>query len=154
MMLAIESGLENIGLPSSSDIIESLFGIAKQHGTGNTKDANRIALRLPALCGEITRNDASTVLGISVKCQQKVEAGLNSLTSQRRAILPNPGSINNDITGEIQNQVLIPEFEKREKKTKIINISELYKKTASPLFDLQNQEVISPNRLFQRALNG
>lgn len=154
LMLAIELGLENIGLPSSSDIIESLFGIAKQHGTGNTKDANRIALRLPALCGEITQNDASLVLGISVKCQQKVEAGFNSLTSQRRALLPNPGSINDDITDEIKNLELIPESKKQEKKTEIVNISDLYKKPTGPLFELQKQEEILPIRLFQRASTG
>jgi len=40
-----------VGMPISSDSIESLFGVAKQHGTGEIKDANRIALRIPALCG-------------------------------------------------------------------------------------------------------
>ncbi len=154
MILAIDLGLENIGLPSSSDIIESLFGIAKQHGTGNTKDANRIALRLPALCGEITRNDASMVLGISVKCQHEVEAGFNSLTSQRRAILPNPGSVNDAIADKIQNLELIPESKKQEKKAEIITISELYEKTIGPLFELQKQEEIPPMHLFQKASNG
>ena len=41
-------GLDHIGLPISSDSIESLFGVAKHHGVGETQDAARIALRLPA----------------------------------------------------------------------------------------------------------
>ncbi len=51
-------GLNEVGLPISSDSIESLFGVAKRHGTGELKDANRIALRIPALCGKLTRKDA------------------------------------------------------------------------------------------------
>jgi len=37
-------GLEQVGLPISSDAIESLFGVAKRHGVGETQDADRIAL--------------------------------------------------------------------------------------------------------------
>jgi hypothetical protein len=44
-------GLDHVGLPISSDPIASLFGVAKRHGMGQTQDAARIALRLPALCG-------------------------------------------------------------------------------------------------------
>ena len=44
-------GLDQVGLPISSDAIESLFGVAKRHGVGQTQDAARIALRLPALVG-------------------------------------------------------------------------------------------------------
>src|SRR5712691_10280540 len=42
-------GLDHIGLPISSDAIESLFGVAKRHGVGQTQDAARMALRLPVL---------------------------------------------------------------------------------------------------------
>jgi hypothetical protein len=42
-------GLATAGMPITSDAIKSLFGVAKQHGTGEICDANRIALRLPAL---------------------------------------------------------------------------------------------------------
>ncbi|MDM8516136.1 hypothetical protein QUF76_08050 [Desulfobacterales bacterium HSG16] len=146
--------LENIGLPSASDILESLFGIAKQHGTGNTKDANRIALRIPALCGELTRNDVQSVLEITVKCQREVEANLNALTKQRRAILPNPGSINDNLTDEIQNIELIPESKKREKITKIINISERCKKSIGPSLDSHESEEAPELYQFQRALTG
>jgi hypothetical protein len=41
-------GLDHIGVPISSDTIASLFGVAKHHGVGQTQDAARIALRLPA----------------------------------------------------------------------------------------------------------
>jgi hypothetical protein len=36
-------GLDHVGLPISSDAIASLFGVAKQHGVGQTQDAARIA---------------------------------------------------------------------------------------------------------------
>jgi hypothetical protein len=48
----------NIGMPICSDNIESLFGIGKKHVTGEIKDANRIALHLPAFCGYFNREFA------------------------------------------------------------------------------------------------
>src|SRR6266478_1625994 len=48
-------GLDQVGLPISSDTIESLFGVGKRHGVGETPDAARIALRLPAFCRMPTR---------------------------------------------------------------------------------------------------
>ena len=38
---ATRLGLDDVGLPISSDPIESLFGLTKQHGVGPVKDANR-----------------------------------------------------------------------------------------------------------------
>jgi hypothetical protein len=35
--------------------------VAKHHGVGQTQDAARIALRLPALCGPPTREEAQEV---------------------------------------------------------------------------------------------
>src|SRR5215510_15472284 len=55
-------GLDHIGLPISSDTIESLFGVAKHHGVGQTQAAARIALRLPALCGAPTREEVAQVV--------------------------------------------------------------------------------------------
>jgi hypothetical protein len=80
-------GLEHIGLPISSDPIESLFGVAKRHGMGQTQDAARIALRLPALCGAPTREEAEQVLGISVARQHEITGHFTSLTKQRREVL-------------------------------------------------------------------
>src|SRR5712691_9485683 len=54
-------GLDHVGLPISSDAIESLFGVAKRHGVGETQDAHHIALRLPAFCGVPTRGSVAKV---------------------------------------------------------------------------------------------
>jgi hypothetical protein len=80
-------GLDQVGLPISSDAIESLFGVAKRHGVGQTQDAVRIALRLPALCGTPTREEAEQVLGISVARQHEITGQCTSLTKQRREVL-------------------------------------------------------------------
>ena len=80
-------GLDHVGLPISSDTIESLFGVAKRHGVGQTQDAARIALRLPALCGAPTREEAEQVLGISVARQHEITGPFTSLTKQRREVL-------------------------------------------------------------------
>ena len=88
--MATTLGLDHIGLPISSDTIESLFGVAKRHGVGETQDAARIALRLPALCGMPTREEAQKVLEVSVARQHEFTAPLTSLTKQRRQVLPHP----------------------------------------------------------------
>lgn len=80
-------GLDQVGLPISSDAIESLFGVAKRHGVGQTQDAARIALRLPALCGAPRREEAEQVVGIRVTRQHEITAPFTSLTQQRREIL-------------------------------------------------------------------
>jgi hypothetical protein len=80
-------GLDQVGLPISSDAIESLFGVAKRHGVGQTQDAVRMALRLPALCGAPTREEAEQVLGISVARQHEITGQCTSLTTQRREVL-------------------------------------------------------------------
>ena len=80
-------GLDHVGLPISSDAIESLFGVAKRHGVGQTQDAARIALRLPAFCAAPTREEAEQVLGISVSRQHEITGQVTSLTKQRREVL-------------------------------------------------------------------
>jgi hypothetical protein len=79
-------GLDHVGLPISSDAIASLFGVAKQHGVGEPQEAARIALRLPALCGLPTREEAEQVLDVSVARQQEVtgQAGPFSFPFQSR----------------------------------------------------------------------
>jgi hypothetical protein len=83
-------GLDNVGLPISSDAIESLFGVAKRHGVGQTPDAARIALRLPAFCGAPTREEAQEVLAVRVARQRKLTAECTSLSQQRREVLGYP----------------------------------------------------------------
>lgn len=87
LIIADQLGLYEVGMPISSDCIESLFGVAKHHGTGQIKDANRIAQRIPALCGKLTRQDAERVLNISVKEEQERVGTMPSLIRQRRKVL-------------------------------------------------------------------
>ena len=49
-----------------------------------------MALRLPALCGVPTREEAEQVLEVSVARQQEVTGQLISLTKQRREVLAHP----------------------------------------------------------------
>ena len=93
--IAEQLGLGQTGMPISSDNIESLFAIAKQHGTGEIKDAYRMAIRLPALCGLLTKEDAERVSKMTVKEQQEMVPSFYSLTQQRQKINPNPGSLDN-----------------------------------------------------------
>lgn len=88
--IATTVGLAHVGVPISSDAIASLFGVGKRHGVGETPDAARIALRMPAFCGRPTREEAEHVLGVSVAQQHAFTAALPSLTQQRREVLAHP----------------------------------------------------------------
>lgn len=127
-------GLDNAGMPVSSDSIESLFGVAKRHGTGETKDPYRMALRLPALCGGApTREDARNVLNVSVKEQEKITDSLPSLARQRRQILPDPGSLDKILSdGEKPVLELLPGSKNRSKNQITPGISYSCEKTAGP----------------------
>ena len=140
LMVAKNLGIEKQGLPISSDNIESLFGVSKQHGTGEIKDANRIALRIPAMCGELTREDVQRVLSISVKEQQQILGSLPSLTKQRRQVLPNPGDLNKILSDEEnKNLELVPGSKKRSKNLISVDITGDYQKTTGPLKGLEKQ---------------
>jgi hypothetical protein len=142
LKIAETLGVADTGLPISSDTIESLFGVAKRHGTGETKDANRIAARLPALCGQVTEEDARRVLDISVAQQKEVMGSLSSLTRQRRQILPNPGCLDNMILSDTnQNLELISMSQNRTKSPIILNISGHYTKTKGPVISLENRDI-------------
>jgi hypothetical protein len=93
LVIANKLGLNQIGLPISTDVIESLFGVGKRFGTGQVKDANRIASRLPALCGTLTKQDAQDVIDITVAKHKEVIGCIDSLSKQRRDVLPNPGRL-------------------------------------------------------------
>lgn len=93
LLMANQLGLDQQGMPISSDCIESLFGVAKRHGTGEIKDANRIAIRIPALCGVPTWQEAENVLKITVKEQQEGVGKSSSLIRQRREVLQQCGSL-------------------------------------------------------------
>lgn len=117
-------GLDQVGLPISSDAIESLFGVAKQHGVGETQDAARIALRLPALCGLPTRAEAEQVLDISVARQQEVTGQVISLTKQRREVLGHPERLERlNITQGLPHVELIASPKNRSNHQNIVRIS-------------------------------
>lgn len=153
IMVAENLGLQHTGMPISSDSIESLFGVSKQHGCGKIKDANRIALRIPALCGELTSKDAQMVLNIRVKEQQQIETSLPSLTKQRREILPNPGcleKISND--EEKKDLELLPGPKKRPKNPINIGITNIYNEAGGPLINPQKRTSFLPKSQFSNTL--
>src|SRR5439155_5686622 len=126
-------GLDNVGLPISSDPIEALFGVAKQHGVGERKDAKRLALRLPAFCGPPPREEAPQVLAVSVAEQQETTGRCSSVTKQRREVLPNPHAL--ESVGEAQahpHVELIPRAKNRSNDQKTIYVSNSYKEAWGP----------------------
>lgn len=117
-------GLAHLGLPISSDAIESLFGVAKGHGVGQTQDAARIALRLPALCGAPTRQEAEKVLAVTVARQHEFTAQFTSLTQQRREVLGHPERLEG--LGRMQGSPhleLLPSPQNRSNHDAIVNLS-------------------------------
>ena len=130
-------GLDHIGVPISSDAIASLFGVAKLRGVGETQDAARIALRLPAFCGVPTREEAEQVLKVSVARQQELTAQCTSLTQQRREVLGHPERLESlSLEQATPHVALIPSPKNRSNHQEIINISNSYEEYYGP--PLQN----------------
>lgn len=126
-------GLDQVGLPISSDSIESLFGVGKRHGVGETQDADRIALRLPAFCGVPTREEAEQVLEVSVARQQEFSAPLTSLTKQRREVLSHPERLESlGLNQDESHVLLIPSPKKRSNDGISIQISKDYENLCGP----------------------
>ena len=133
LQTATTLGLANVGLPISSDPIESLFGLAKQHGVGEVQDANRIALRLPALCGTPTREEARQVLAVSVAEQQEITGRFTSLTQQRREVLPNPDALERLGKEQAHTHIeLLPSAKNRSTYPNTVNLSIGYKEACGP----------------------
>lgn len=127
-------GLDDVGLPISSDPIESLFGLSKQHGVGPVKDANRMALRIPALCGLPTPEEAQQVLEITVAQQQALTDGVSSLTKQRRQMRTDPHHLEQLGNGRDQGNVeLIPPGKDRSDQSNVIYLPNGYKEVEGPL---------------------
>ena len=142
--IAKELDLDDVGLTISSDPIESLFGLAKQHGVGQVKDANRIAIRLPAFCGTPTRVEAEQVLKITVAEQHELTAQFISLTKQRREVLAHPDRFEQLNTDQAHRHVeLIPGSKNRSKDQKIIYFPVSYQNTGGPQPNCRNREVYS-----------
>ena len=126
-------GLDHLGLPISSDAIASLFGVAKCHGVGETQDAARIALRLPALCGVPTREEAKQVLRVTVARQQECTGQVISLTKQRREVLGHPERLENLSLDQANPHVeCIPRPKNRANSHNIVQISNSYEQCSGP----------------------
>jgi hypothetical protein len=139
LQTATTLGLDHVGLPISSDPIESLFGLAKQHGVGEIKDAGRMALRLPAFCGVPTREDARQVLDVSVAVQKAITAQCTSLTQQRRKVLPNPDALESLGTDQASIHVeLIPSPKNRSNDRETVILSNSYQEVYGP--EMRRQE--------------
>jgi len=138
LQVAAKLGLDHIGVPVSSDPIESLFGLGKLHGTGEIKDANRIALRLPALCGAPTRADAEQVIKMSVAEEQLITGRFTSLVKQRRDVLPHPDRLESLSTGQAGAHLeLIASAKNRGKKGEILHLPVPYQNTHGPQLQCQ-----------------
>ncbi len=139
-------GLGQVGLPISSDSIESLFGVGKRHGVGETPDAARIALRLPALCGMPTREEAEQVLGVSVARQHEFTAAFTSLTQQRREVLSHPGRLESLVREPNPPYVeLIPSPKKRATNEVSIDIRTIYGSDNGTLFEPPEESMVIEN---------
>jgi hypothetical protein len=126
-------GLDHIGLPISSDAIESLFGVAKRHGAGETPDAYRMALRLPALCGLPTREEAEQVLDVSVARQQEFTGQVISLTKQRCEVLDHPERLESlSLDQANPHMELIASSKNRSNHQNIVQISTAYEERYGP----------------------
>ena len=126
-------GLDEVGLPIRSDPIESLFGLSKHHGVGPVKDANRMALRVPAFCGLPTEQEAQQVLAVSVEQHQALTDGFSSLTKQRREVRANPNSL--EKLGHVRderNVELIPPPKNRSNRSEIIYLPNGDKEVEGP----------------------
>jgi hypothetical protein len=131
--IAKELDLDDVGLTISSDPIESLFGLAKQHGVGQVKDADRIAIRLPALCGAPSRVEAEQVLKIPVAEQHELTNQFISLTKQRREVLAHPDRFEQLAADQAHIHVeLIPGSKNRSKDPKSIYFPVTYQNTGGP----------------------
>ena len=133
-------GVGKIGMPVSTDGLESLYSVGKRHGTGEIQDANRIAARLPVECGPITREDARRVLRVSVREQEEVMGDLPSLLRQRCRILPNPGSLQELTLDPGMHLELLPQAKTREKTANVANISTRCQKDACRPADIREHE--------------
>jgi hypothetical protein len=137
-------GLDDVGLPISSDPIESLFGLTKQHGVGPVKDANRMALRIPALCGLPTPEEAQQVLEVTVAQQKALTDGVSSLTKQRRQMRAEPHDLEPLSSGRDQGHgELIPPGKDRSDRSNIIYLHNGYKEVQWPLLQ---RHAVSPTQ--------
>lgn len=139
-------GLDQVGLPISSDTIESLFGVGKRHGVGETPDAARIALRLPAFCSLPTRQEAEQILGVSVARQHECTAAFTSLTQQRREVLSHPERLESLVREPDRPYVeRIPSPKKRANNEVSVEIKTIYGTDKGALFAPPDESLVIKN---------
>ncbi len=144
--IATTLGLAQVGVPISSDSIESLFGVGKRHGVGETPDAARIALRLPAFCGRPTREEAEQVLGVSVARQHECTATLPSLTQQRREVLAHPERLESLVREPASPHVeLIPRPKTHANNEVSIDLKKLYRNKNGTPFGSPDESMVIEN---------
>ena len=120
--------------------------MAKRHGVGQTQDAARIALRLPALCAAPTREEAEQVLGMSVSRQHEITGQVTSLTKQRREVLCHPERLESlGMTQGSPHVELLPSPKKRANGQEIINISNSYKNPYGPQLACLDEPLLTEN---------
>jgi hypothetical protein len=131
--IAHKLGLEEIGMPLTSDPVECLFGLGKQLGTGETMDADRIALRLPAFCGLPTREEAELIVRNGVAEQRHPIANIPSLTKLRRRVLQHPEQLESLNENRVGARVeLVPQSKNRSKNPEIEVIPISYENMLTP----------------------
>jgi hypothetical protein len=144
--IATTLGLAQGGVPISSDSIESLFGVGKRHGVGETPDAARIALRLPAFCGRPTREEAEQVLRVSVARQHEWTAALPSLTQQRREVLAHPERLESLVRESAAPHVeLIPSPKTHAKNEVSLDIKKTYRNENGTPFGSPDESMVIEN---------
>jgi len=137
---ATRLGRDDVGVPISAAPIASLFGLIKQHGVGPVQAANRMALRLPALGGLPTPEEAQQVLESTVAPQKALTAGVSSWTRQRRQRRAEPHALAQLGSGRDQGNVeLIPPGKDRSERSNLISLPNGSKEVKGPL--LQRHEV-------------
>jgi hypothetical protein len=130
---ATTRGRDHVGVPISSDAIAALFGVAKRHGVGETQEAQRMALRLPAFCGVPTREEAGQVLQVRVAKQHELTAQCTSLTTQRREVRGHPERRERLSLEQATPHVeRIPSPKNRSNHQEIIHISNRYEEYYGP----------------------
>ena len=145
LAIAEELGLADTGIPTTSDSIESLFGIAKVRGTGPVKDVNRVAARLPVFCGpQPTMEDAEAAMKVSVKEREWVLERGPSLIKQRREVLPNPGTLESLTSGrKMAGLSLIPGSKNCQKIEENTIVSDCCQEWCGPK-EKRDQEAVFP----------
>jgi hypothetical protein len=141
-------GMNKVGLPISTDQLESLYGTAKHHGTGEIKDANRIAMRIPTLCGTFTMDEAEKILGITVQQQQALMT-TDTLYKQRQQVLAHPGKLET-LSSRLENkQIELLPLSKNRKKNDVThcNIYDI-NKINGPVGEVKEMEAYKSKCIF------